>query len=198
MTDTRATILDAPIGCVIPEANRSTGIQPLPGRVLVRMAKHPESQGGVLLSDREAKICDVGVVCESGVDELAPGDVVLVRPFTGQWMDIDGDTYRLFGCGSNQSQNAPDPWYWSIAAKVHRSTQGYWQGMSVSDWFFVREAEDEGPILTVKPQSWEYGGQVFGVSGHLDPQFKSPEAHGFKTLYPKGPGLDGCILCLAI
>ena len=198
MTDNRATILDAPIGCVIPEANRCTGIQPLPGRVLVRMAKHPESQGGVLLSDREAKICDVGVVCESGVDELAPGDVVLVRPFTGQWMDIDGDTYRLFGCGSNGSQNAPDPWYWSIAAKVHRSTQGYWQGMSVSDWFFVREAEDDGPILTVKPQAWKYGGPAFGVADDLGPQDKSPEAYGFKTLYPKGPGLDGCILCLAI
>lgn len=74
--------------------------KPRPGSVFVRM--HPTaSRSGILLGENSAAKADVATVQKSAVSWLAPGDIVVLRPYCGTSMaDMGGpvgDWWKILG-----------------------------------------------------------------------------------------------------
>jgi len=68
-------------------------LKPLNGRVLVRRLEQAETVGGLYLPDtarEKTHLARVIAVAED-VDEIAPGDSLILGPYQGQTVEVDGE-----------------------------------------------------------------------------------------------------------
>jgi co-chaperonin GroES (HSP10) len=141
------------------------GITALPGRVAVLMDEKPVSQGGILLPPSGRLNPDTGTVVGSGVDGLAIGSRVCVRPYDGAWFDNfqgSGRQVRFYGVA--------DDWWTSIVAVLTDSDTAI---MPTHDWCLIeREIEPSAfalpnPKYLSRGKCVGMGGAAVGIHGDL-------------------------------
>lgn len=179
MSDNRQGVLDVPINAVIPKAENPNNLDMLPGRLLVRMATHPETKSGILLTDKESKVCDLGIVCATGDPEIPVESLVLLRPYSGAYLE---GGYRMLGVN--------DPLDWDVVAMASAPVQdGEWTFFPLSPWTECWGHESEHLIKAPVPLVWRYDGALTGLD-HPFLSLPPSQMATLSVLILKSPGYE--------
>lgn len=162
----RANLLDCPPDACFDCSAEAHGIEPLPGRALVSMAVRPKTKAGILLPDREQAVCDIGLVLAGGGNLCAPGDWVVVRPYTG--LVLEGGL-RLLGAGR-------DTLDWVLPARW--SPDGL---HPMPGWHWAEAVPGEGQVVRLSPAKWRCQGRALGLDALWADMKRPPWDSGFES-----------------